>query len=157
MLSLDNFKSLKPMLAVAVLSATLGMTACSTSVDPDVQARQDIMKNYGDAMGIMGSMLKEPNTFDAAILQDQTSYLAEASKEPWVHFGDPEAVGNATAAVWTDNETFIARSEEFQQASAQLNTVAQTATSTSDYQAAFSDVGASCKSCHTDFQVKTDN
>lgn len=157
MLSRHSYKLSKPILGVTLMSAVLGLSACSSPADPDIQARQDIMKNYSDAMGIIGGMVKAPDTFDAALLQEQTSYLAEASKEPWVHFGNQDSMGNATEAVWTDNATFVAESEKFQQVTAQLNTVAQTATAVSDFQPAFGDVGASCKSCHTDFQVKTDD
>jgi cytochrome c556 len=39
---------------------------------------------------------------------------------------------------------------------AELNNAAQSATSVDDFAPAFKEVGASCKSCHTDFKVKTD-
>ncbi|WP_435979789.1 c-type cytochrome [Psychrobacter sp. DM4] len=149
-----KFISLKAMIGTTLMSAVLALSACSSPVDPDIKARQDIMKSYGDAMGIMGGMVKAPDTFDAALLKDQTSYLAEASKSPWVHFGNAESMGNATEAVWSDNETFVAESEKFQQVTADLDMVAQTATSVDDFKPAFGEVGASCKSCHTEFKVK---
>lgn len=88
--------SLKTIVGTSLISAVLALSACSTPVDPDIKARQDIMKSYGDAMGIMGAMVKAPDTFDAALLKDQTSYLAEASQSPWVHFGNAESMGHAT-------------------------------------------------------------
>lgn len=148
--------SLRAVAGTALLSAVIGLSACSSPTDPDIKARQDIMKSYSDAMGIMGDMVKAPDTFDAAVLKDQTSFLAEASKSPWVHFGNAESIGNSTKAVWSDNATFVNESEKFQQVTAQLDAVAQTATSVDDFKPAFGDVGASCKSCHTDFKVKTD-
>lgn len=149
--------SLKSIVSIAFLTAALGLTACSAPVNPDVKARQDIMKSYGDAMGIMGDMIKAPNTFDADILKDQTTFLADASKSPWVHFEDEEAIGNATEAVWSNAEGFSAEAETFQKVTAELNTVAQTASSVDDFKPAFANVGKSCKSCHTEFQVKKDN
>ncbi|MES1965660.1 cytochrome c [Psychrobacter sp. AH5] len=156
MIKVNNSNSSKSIVAMSMFAAALALSACSSPLDPDVKARQDIMKSYGDAMGIMGDMVKAPDTFDAAVLQDQTSYLAEASQEPWIHFENQEAIGNSTEAVWTDNPSFVAESEKFQQVTAELNNVAQTATSVDDFAPAFKEVGASCKSCHTDFKVKTD-
>ena len=154
MAQLSNNKSFKSIVGVTLIAAALGLTACSTPVDPDVKARQDTMKSWGDAMGIMGDMVKAPDTFDADLLKEQTSYLAEASKSPWVHFENQEAMGHSTEAVWSDNANFVAESENFQQVTAELNNVAQTATSVDDFKPAFGEVGASCKSCHTDFKVK---
>ncbi len=154
MIKLSNYKSIKSLLGVTLVAAALGISACSDPIDPDVKARQDIMKSYGDAMGIMGDMVKAPDTFDADLLKEQTSYLAEASKSPWVHFENKEAMGHSTEAVWSDNANFVAESENFQQVTAELNNVAQTATSVDDFKPAFGEVGASCKSCHTDFKVK---
>lgn len=154
--SLHRKTPLKSIFSIALMTAALGLTACSDPVDPDVKARQDIMKSYGDAMGIMGDMLEAPDTFDADLLKDQTSFLAEESTNPWAHFENQEAIGNATEAVWSDNPSFVAESENFQQVTAELNNAAQTATSVDDFAPAFKEVGASCKSCHTDFKVKTD-
>ncbi len=157
MVKVHSNKSLKSILGMTLITAAIGLTACSGPTDPDVKARQDIMKSYGDATGIIGDMVKAPDTFDAAVLQDQTSFLAEASKNPWAHFENQEALGNATDAVWSDKETFLAESENFQQVTAELDAVAQTATSVDDFKPAFGEVGASCKSCHTDFKVKKDS
>jgi len=143
-------KSLKSILGITLMTALLGLTACSSPANPDVKARQDMMKSYGDAMGVMGDMVKAPDTFDAAVVKEQ----AEDSKNPWSHFEDQEAVGNATEAVWSNPDDFRTKSENFQQATAELNNAAQTATSVEDFKPALGAVGKSCKSCHTDYQVK---
>ncbi|WP_350561218.1 cytochrome c [Psychrobacter sp. CAL346-MNA-CIBAN-0220] len=152
-----NRKSLKSILGITLMTAALGLTACSGPTNPDVKARQDIMKSYGDAMGVMGDMVKAPDMFDAEVVKEQAAFLADASKNPWRHFEDTEAVGNAKEAVWSNNEAFIAESEKFQKVTAELNTVAQTATSVEDIKPDFGAVGKSCKSCHTDFKVKKDD
>lgn len=156
MTQVHSNKSLKSIAGIALMTAALGLTACS-SPNPEVKARQDIMKNYGDAMKVMGGMVKEPDTFDAADFQEQAAFLSEESKSPWSHFEDPEAVGNATEAVWSNTDGFRTEAENFQQMTAELNNVAKTATSADDIKPAFGQVGESCKSCHTDFQVKQDD
>ncbi|WP_201554665.1 c-type cytochrome [Psychrobacter sp. 72-O-c] len=156
MTQVHNNKSLKSILGITLMTAALGLTACSTP-NPDVKARQDMMKSYGDAMGVMGDMVKAPDTFDAAVVKEQAAFLAEDSKNPWSHFEDQEAVGNATEAVWSNTDDFRTKSENFQQATAELNNAAQTATSVEDFKPAFVAVGKSCKSCHNDYQVKKED
>ena len=153
MAQVSNNKSFKSIVGVTLIAAALGLTACSTSVDPDVKARQDSMKSWGDAMGVMGDMVKAPDTFDAAVFKEQASFLAEDAANPWSHFENQEAMGNATEAVWSNADGFSAEADNFQKVTAELNAAAQSATSVEDVQPAFGEVGASCKSCHTDFKV----
>ena len=156
MAQVSNNKSFKSIVSVTLIAAALGLTACSTPVDPDVKARQDTMKSWGDAMGVMGDMVKAPDTFDAAVFKEQASFLAEDAANPWSHFENQEAMGNATEAVWSNADGFSAEADNFQKVTAELNAAAQSATSVEDVQPAFGEVGASCKSCHTDFKVKKD-
>ena len=156
MAQVSNNKSFKSIVGVTLIAAALGLTACSTPVDPDVKARQDTMKSWGDAMGVMGDMVKAPDTFDAAVFKEQASFLAEDAANPWSHFENQEAMGNATEAVWSNADGFSAEADNFQKVTAELNAAAQSATSVEDVQPAFGEVGASCKSCHTDFKVKKD-
>ncbi|WP_201555360.1 c-type cytochrome [Psychrobacter immobilis] len=148
--------SLKSIFGITLMAAALGLTACSSPADPDIKARQDSMKSWGDATGIMGDMVKAPDTFDAEVFKEQAAFLAEDASKPWSHFENQEAVGNATDAVWSNVEEFRAEADNFQKVTADLNTVAQTATTVKDVQPAFKEVGASCKSCHTDFRAKKD-
>ena len=157
MAQLCTTKSLKSVFGVALMAAALGMSACSGPADdPDIKARQDSMKSWGDAMGVMGDMVKAPDTFDAAVFKEQASFLAEDAANPWSHFENQEAMGNATEAVWSNADGFSAEADNFQKVTAELNAAAQTATSVEDVQPAFGEVGASCKSCHTEFRAKND-
>ena len=156
MAQVSNNKSFKSIVGVTLIAAALGLTACSTPVDPDVKARQDTMKSWGDAMGIMGDMAEAPDTFDAAVFKEQASFLAEDAANPWSHFENQEAMGNATEAVWSNADGFSAEADNFQKVTAELNAAAQSATSVEDVQPAFGEVGASCKSCHTEFRAKND-
>ena len=157
MTQVHSNKSLKTIFGITLMAAALGLTACSTTdseSNPDVQARQDSMKNWGDAMGIMGDMAKAPDTFDADIVKEQTAFLAEDASMPWSHFENQENMGNATEAVWSNADGFRAEADNFQKVTANLSAAAQTATSIDDIKPALGEVGASCKSCHTDFRVK---
>lgn len=148
-------KSLKSIFGITIMAAVLGLTACSSNTaDPDIKVRQDSMKSWGDAMGVMGDMAEAPDTFDAEVFKEQAAFLAEDAGTPWDHFANQESVGNATDAVWSNVDGFRAEADKFQQATATLNAAAQNATSIDDVMPAFGEVGASCKSCHTDFKVK---
>ena len=156
MAQVSNNHLFKSIVSITLMAAALGLTACSTSVDPDVKARQDSMKSWSDAMGIMGDMAEAPDTFDAEVFKEQAAFLAEDSANPWSHFENQEATGNATEAVWSNVDDFRAEADDFQKAAANLNTAAQTATSVDQVLPALGQVGDSCKSCHTDFKVKKD-
>ncbi|WP_201533964.1 c-type cytochrome [Psychrobacter immobilis] len=147
-------KSLKSIFGITLMATAVSLTACSNPADSDVTARQDSMKSWGDAMGVMGDMAKAPNTFDAAVFKEQAAFLAEDASSPWSHFENQDATGNATEAVWSNADGFRAKSDNFEKATAELSAAAQTATSVDDVLPAFGQVGASCKSCHTEFRAK---
>lgn len=149
-------QSLKSIFGITLMAAALGLTACSSPTDTDVKTRQDSMKSWGDAMGVMGDMAKAPDTFDAAVFKEQAAFLAEDASSPWSHFENQEAMGNATEAVWSNADGFSAEADNFQKVTAELNAAAQNATSIDDVMPAFGEVGASCKSCHTEFRAKND-
>ena len=107
-------------------------------------------------IGIMGDMAEAPDTFDAEVFKEQAAFLAKDSANPWSHFENQEATGNATEAVWSNVDGFRAEADDFQKATANLNAAAQTATSVDQVLPALGQVGDSCKSCHTDFKVKKD-
>ena len=144
-------KSLKSLFSITLMAAALGLTACSSPADDsDIKARQDSMKSWGDAMGVMGDMVKAPDTFDAAVFKEQAAFLAEDASSPWSHFENQESMGNATEAVWSNADGFSAEADNFQKVTADLSAAAQTATSASDVQPAFGEVGASCNQGDTE-------
>lgn len=157
MINVQSTSSLKSILGITLMTAALGLTACSSPDSPDIKARQDSMKSWGDAMGVMGDMAEAPETFDAEVFREQASYLASDAATPWTHFEDSEALGNATSAVWSNNDDFTAKAAQFKQATAELNAAAQTATGIEEVLPALGAVGESCKSCHTDYRVKDDS
>ena len=68
MAQVHTSNSLKSLIGISLMTAVLGLAAC-TPTHPDVKARQDVMKNYGDAAKIMGGMVKEPDTFDIDVFK----------------------------------------------------------------------------------------
>ena len=156
MAQVSNNKSFKSIVGVTFIAAALRLTACSTPVEPDVNARPYTLTRWGDAMGIMVDMADAPDTFDAEVFKEQAAFLAKDSANPWSHFENQEAAGNATEAVWINVDDFRAEADDFQKATANLNAAAQTATSVDQVVPALGQVGDSCKSCHTDFKVKKD-
>ncbi|ERL55297.1 c-type cytochrome [Psychrobacter aquaticus] len=157
MAQVPTYKSLKSLFSITLMAATLGLMACSgPAADSDIKARQDSMKSWGDAMGVMGDMAKAPDTFDAAVFKEQAAFLAEDAASPWSHFENQESMGNATEAVWSNTDGFSDEAENFQKVTAELNAAAQNATSIDDVMPAFGQVGESCKTCHTDFRAKND-
>lgn len=145
----------KSVVALALISAAVGLSACSQSASPDVEARENIMKDWGNAVGIMGDMIEAPDTFDAAKFQEQAAYLADSADSPWTHFQDENAVGGAMETVWSDADGFSSKVDNFKQATDALNQAAQGASSAADVQPAFAEVGASCKACHTDYRAES--
>jgi len=152
---LSSKQSLKTMLGVSLMTVALGLSACN-SVNSDVKARQDGMKSWSDAMGVMGDMVKAPDTFDAAVFKEQSGYLAADSSTIWTHFKEADAESHALDAVWSNADGFAAEADNFKKVSAELYEAAQSAGSITGVAPAFKEVGASCKSCHTDFKVKSD-
>lgn len=147
---------LKSLLLATILPLSITLAACTggTSAQSEaVKARTDTMKNWKDAKDAMESMIEAPDTFDAETFKEEAQFLAENSTTPWRHFSDENEVGGANTTVWSDPEGFRAAAENFEQTTAELNSVAQTATSAEEVQPAFSAMGQSCKSCHESFKA----
>lgn len=145
---------IRSLLLTAALPLTLTLAACSGGENPDVTARQDAMKDWKDAIGIMGDMADAPETFDLATFQENAQFLAESANKPWDHFTDQNELGGATDAVWSNPDEFKAEAENFQKVTAELNTVAQNSTTLEEMLPALKPVGDSCKSCHKEFKQK---
>uniref|UniRef100_A5WCH2 Cytochrome c, class II n=1 Tax=Psychrobacter sp. (strain PRwf-1) TaxID=349106 RepID=A5WCH2_PSYWF len=146
---------IKSLMLATLLPLSLALSACNSGgVSSDVSARQDTMKNWKDTKDSMESMIKSPQSFDAAKFKEDTQFLADDALTPWQHFQDKAAVGGANTTVWSNPEGFTAAAEKFKQAATNLNTVAQSANTADQVQPAFNELGESCKSCHQEFKAK---
>ncbi len=117
----------------------------------DVQARQQIMEDWGDAMKTMGGMVKNPSTFNAETFKTEAGKF---SADPWKHFGAGTEGGDSKPEVWSKATEFQAEVDKFKTTVTALNTAVQSATNVEGVQGAFGDVSASCKSCHKVFKTE---
>lgn len=142
----------KAPVATSSPATTTSHTTTATANENPEQAsktRVKMMKEWGNANKTMGSMIKDPSTFNA------DAFRAEAKKlegDAWSHFGQGTKYDRAKAEIWTDTAGFQAEVDKYKNAVTALNTVASTATSADAVKGAFGEVGASCKSCHDKFR-----
>lgn len=136
-------------------TTTTVATATATTVDPNMtpeqhkEAREKIMKAWKHTNQTIGAMVKDPSKFDAATVKTEAAAL---NQNPWVHFPDTAKGGEARDDIWTDAAGFQQQVDKFKAAATALNTAAGTATSVDGIKAQFSEVGASCKSCHDKYK-----
>ncbi|WP_019519492.1 c-type cytochrome [Faucicola boevrei] len=130
--------------------------AKATAVDPNMtpaqhqDAREDIMKQYSRASKALRGMTEDPSKFNADELKQHAQTL---SQDPWVHFPATAKGGEAKDDVWTNPEEFQAQIDKYKSAVTVLNTAVVSATSIDAVKTQIADVGASCKSCHTQFKA----
>ena len=146
-------------LALAGLSAAIALSAGHAqrpAPNPAalVDQRQARMKAVGGAMKTLTNFAKGEGT--AADAQRAAAVLAGArNMHLWWPQGTAKGVGDSKAspAIWTDKQRFGQRIAEFRQAAAAMNKAARTGDA-AQVRAQLPALGASCKSCHTAFQLK---
>lgn len=111
--------------------------------------REATMKDYGNASKTIGSMLKDPATFNAATVKDAAAKL---NQDPWGLFTADSKGGRAKDEVWSKADDFSAEVTKYKSAVVALNIAAATATNVDGIKSQFEAVGASCKSCHEKFR-----
>lgn len=135
----------------------LSLVACNkeaatpTNTTNDVATRQALMKDWRAANDIIKGMVENPDSFDKALLQEQTKFLAD-SHTMWAHFKDSNAKGKAQETVWSDTAGFNAAAQKFDDATTALNNAAQTATTAQDIAPFVGQVGESCGGCHKTYK-----
>lgn len=147
----------------SVVSATASQVAntatnvaTATAVDPNMtpaqhqDAREDIMKQFGRASKALRAMTEDPSKFNVDELKQHVQTL---SQEPWGHFPETAKGGESKDEIWTNPTEFQAQIDKYKSAVTALNTAVSSATSIDSVKAQIADVGASCKSCHTQFKI----
>lgn len=148
--------TIKTTLSMLAIAATMMLTACGGEPEapkgPNSEARTTAFKSMMPNFSKMGKMVKGEEPYDVEGFKTAAAAFAEESKKPFEHFQqDAEGNGDALPSVWEKTEAFKAEEEKFHQAVAVLNEKAQTG-DLEAIKAAYGEVGASCKSCHTDFR-----
>lgn len=146
-------------LALAGLSTAIALSAGHaqrSAPDPAalVDQRQARMKALGGSMKTLTGFAKGEAT--AADARKAGAVLAAArDMHLWWPQGTAKGVGDSKAApaIWTDKQRFGQRLAEFRQAVAAMDKAARSGDA-AQVRAQLPALGASCKSCHTAFQLK---
>lgn len=119
-----------------------------------IDQRQARMKALGGSMKTLTGFAKGEGT--AADARKATAVLVAAGDmHRWWPPGTAKGVGDSKAspAIWTDKQRFLQRVAEYRQASAAMDKAARSGDA-ARVRAQLPALGASCKSCHTGFQLK---
>lgn len=143
-------KTEKATSSTANASATNSVNAATMTPEQHKDARESIMKSWGKANKAMGAMVKDPASFNAANFKAEADKLT--SQDPWQHFTADAKGGEAKDAVWTDAVGFQQHIDKYKNAAAALTTAAATATNVDGIKTQYTELSASCKSCHEKFK-----
>jgi len=118
--------------------------------DPNVIARQDLMKTIGGATKTLGEMAGGKVAFDGAAAEAAKATLVAASLEIEAKFTptttDPGE--EAKPEVWTNWADFLVKAKGLTDAATALD-----ATSAEGIGAGMAGVGGSCKACHSVYRM----
>lgn len=142
-------------LAMSAALASLAM-AIPASADP-IEERQEIMKERGALMRILGPIAQERQPFDAAVVLDALERLnanAQASTDLDALWPEGTETGGDTEsapAVWSDRDGFKALTDEY---AAHTAAALEAAPQDLDaFRSVFSPVAASCGTCHEGYRL----
>lgn len=138
--------------SAAVLLAACGETAPETPKGSISENRTAAFKSMMPEFSSMGKMVKGEEPYDVEKFKTAAATFAENAKKPFGYFqNDAQGNGDALPVVWEKATDFQAEQDKFLAAVDALNAKAQTG-KLDDIKAAYGEVGASCKSCHTTFR-----
>ncbi len=128
--------------------AVLGTFAVSVYADT-VSDREDAMKHVGKAYKAIAGMAKA-GTFDQAEINANATLIATKLEEFKGLFPAGTETGDKQASpdIWANRAGFDAAGAAARDAATKL-----AATDEADFQAAFKELGAGCKACHTKFRL----
>jgi cytochrome c556 len=132
--------------------ALAGSIACAevAATDPDVIARQTLMKEMGGAAKALGDMAGGKTAFDAAAAEAAKSTLAGHAGEIAARFEkNPADPGSeAKPEVWTSWDDFLADAKALGDAASALDV-----SSAETIGAGMGAIGGACKACHTEYRM----
>lgn len=124
--------------------------AQAAATDPDVIARQALMKTQAGAAKALGDMAKGATAYDAAAAQAAKETLIASAQDIGAKFmtqtSDPEQ--DAAPAVWTNWEDYLVKAKALEDAAAALDT-----TSAQTIGAGMGAIGGACSDCHKAYQL----
>ena len=117
----------------------------TAATDPDVIARQALMKSFGGAAKTLGGMAGGDVAFDAAAAEAAKAVLMAGAADIAVKFEkNPADPGSESKPeVWTNWADFLVKAKGLGDAAAALD-----ATTIEGVQAGMGGIGGACKACH---------
>ncbi|MGL6209224.1 MAG: c-type cytochrome [Paracoccaceae bacterium] len=138
-----------------LLAATLVLTAGVAfakvaATDPNVIARQDLMKTIGGATKTLGDMAGGKTAFDAAAAEAAKAALIASAADIEAKFTptSTDPADEAKPEVWTDWAGFLTKAKALSDAATAMDT-----SSAETIGAGMAGVGGTCKDCHTAFRM----
>lgn len=137
--------------ATLAVAGSLVSIAHAADQDPNIVARQAIMKTFKDGMGPLGGMAKGAFDFDADVAKAAIARMIEANAQTAQAFeaNVMDDKTEALPAIWTNWNDFIAKADDLE--------FALEAWDVSDLdalRAGMGNVGAACGACHKEYRVK---
>lgn len=134
--------------------------AIEAAVDPAIteviEARQKALKDVGGAFKAISDQFKadSPDIEKIQLAAASVPTLTEGMAEWFPDGSGPEAgiETDALPAIWESKDDFLSKVSDFQKASTNLNTVAQSGDMAA-IGAAFKETGGTCKACHDKYRL----
>lgn len=122
----------------------------TAATDPDVIARQTLMKEMGGAAKALGEMAAGKSAYDQATADKAKATLADHAASIGAKFEkNPTDPGSeAKPDVWTNWDDFLADAKALETAATALDTSSAEAIG-----AGMGAIGGACKACHTEYRM----
>lgn len=138
-------------IAACLLIAFGAAAVHAEATDPNVKARQALMKTQAQHTKVLGDMATGKAPFDAAVAETERAALVDsATKIPAVfetQADDPES--EAKPEIWSNWDDFVAKGKALETAAS-----AAEVSSLETLQASMEAIGASCGGCHKVYREK---
>ncbi len=136
-------------LAIGLVAATT--FAASAQADA-VADRQQAMKNVGKAMGALAAIAKKEAAFDAAVVKESATAIADNIKTAKDLFPEGSETGAsetwAKPEIWADKADFESDADKAVAAAMAMAAVTEEA----NFGAAMGELGGACKACHEEYR-----
>lgn len=142
----------------AVMGIGLAPLAMAQEEDkPPQVVRQELMKENGEAVGVMGKMVKGETEYDAQAVLDALAVIEANAAEFPEHFPEGSETGHETEAlpaIWENKEDFESRAMALSEDAATI--IAAAPADLETFQPMFEDLTSNCGGCHEKYREKQD-
>lgn len=147
-------KALTLSLMVGIASASALAHGGATGV---VKERMDAMGVIGDAVKVIGQMLRGTTGYDPAGIEVAAGVIASHAGKNLTQLFPQDSINGpseALPAIWSDWATFQKQADRLETLALKLATTA--GTDKTEIGKIFGDVAGTCKACHERFRLKKD-